>query len=340
MTVISRETVLAELGAFGTRQVLPAAVMAEYARAAMLGLCDGPPVTAQRLAGETEDLLAPLLRFRSRAFESYFSEPADESETPTPRQVIEDLAEIGDFIDVGGGYHYPAPIRAVSLDCDVKMIVGAAPVSHLAAGLDCSPKTKTVARLTRASNLELREQTLQCWLGAPSIELKRWTKEQFAAPLECTAVCADAWEAATFEVGRVKWTPAPNLSDLAPVYICREPRENIKGHRKFLARFARIDGVVSTTGLRPISNTDCSRMIHGAQLALGLSRRVWAKTLDDWIAIQFSRYTLPEILRLFKALCYDWRWTENERIEFVVPIGLRSCIQSFLARYAMHLPSP
>ena len=79
-------------------------------------------------------------------------------------------------------------------------------------------------------------------------------------------------------------------------------------------------------------------MIHGQKLHLGISRRVFAVEHGDFFSIRLNRYSLPEVLRLLKALCHDWILLENGQLEFLIPAVLRDSTRNFLSRYAMHLP--
>jgi len=332
----------AALAAIGVRtgDAIPAAVMADYARTAMFSLCDGPPVTTQKLTGNIEERLSPLVRFRSRTIEAFFTdEDADEEPSPI-RQAVDDLVEIGDFVSIGNGYHYPAPPRIVTLDSRTAFVIGGAPARYLGSLFDVDTSRPTVARLAvLPSSPGLSRQNLESWLGAPTVELKQWTHAQLHAPLEQTNIAADEWEVANFRDGP-PWGKAAQLTDLRAIYICRERRENVNGSRKFLARFERKDGIFTATAARPISNVDCRRLIHGQKLTLGINRRVFAIERGDFFAIRLNRYSLPEVLRLLKALCHDWMPLENGQLEFLIPAVLRDSTRNFLSRYAMHLPHP
>lgn len=330
------------LAAIGVRigDAIPAAVMADYARTAMFSLCDGPPVTTQKLTGNIEERLSPIVRFRSRTIEAFFTdEDADEEPSPI-RRAVDDLVEIGDFVSIGNGYHYPAAPRVVTLDSHLAFVIGAAPARYLGApfGVDVSGGT-LVRRAVLPLAAGVPRQSLESWLGAPTAELKQWTQAQLHAPLEHTTIAADEWEVASFRDGP-PWTKAAQLGDLRPAYICRELRENTNGSRKFIARFERKNSILTVTAARPISNVDCRRLIHGQKLLLGISRRVFAVQQGDFFFIRLNRYSLPEVLRLLKALCHDWMLLENGQLEFLIPAGLRDSTRNFLSRYAMHLPHP
>lgn len=336
-TILTRPEVLTAIGA-RIGESMPAAIMADYARAAMFMLCDGPPVTTQKLTGSIEERLQPILRFRSRTIDTFFTDNNVEEEPPPVKQAIDDLIDIGDFVSLGNGYHYPAPKRIVTLDSRVAFVIGGAPTRYLGSLLDVDASRPTLARLAvLPPSPDFPRQDLASWLGAPTIELKQWTREQLQVPLERTNIAADEWEVATFRDGPC-WTKATLLVDFRGTFICRELRENVNGSRKFVARFERKDGVLTATAIRPLSNVDCRRLIHGQKLTLGINRRVFAVERGDCFAIRLHRYSLPEVLRLLKALCHDWTLLENGQLEFLIPSDLRDSTRSFLGRYAIHLP--
>ena len=334
---LTKADVLTAIGVRGG-DTIPAAVMADYARAAMFSLCDGPPVTTQKLTGSIEERLSPIVRFRSRTIDAFFTdEDADEEPSPI-RQAVDDLVEIGDFVSIGNGYYYPAPSRIVILDSKLAFVIGGAPARYLGALFDVDVTCTTFARLAVFPlPAGVPRQSLESWLGAPTVELKQWTQAQLHAPLEHTTIAADEWEVATFRDGP-PWTKAAQLGDLRPTYICREYRETASGSRKFLARFERMDGIFTAIAVRPISNVDCRRLIHGQKLLLGISCRVFAVERGDFFSIRLNRYSLPEVLTLLKALCYDWMLLENGQLEFRIPAALHNFARIFLSRYAMHLP--
>ncbi len=334
---LTRPDVFAAIGV-RTGETIPAAIMADYARTVMFSLCDGPPVTTQKLTGSIEERLSPLIRFRSRAIETFFANEDTEDELSPVRQAVDDLVEIGDFVSIGNGYHYPAPPRIVTLDPRTAFVIGGAPGRYLGPHFDVDTSRPTVARLAALPlSPGLPRQNLESWLGAPTIELKEWTHGQLHAPLEQANIAADEWEVATFR-DSAPWAKATQLTDLRPIYICREPRENVNGSRKFIARFERKGGVFTAIAVRPISNVDCRRLIHGQKLTLGINRRVFAVEHGDFFAIRLSRYSVPEVLRLLKALCHDWTLLESGQFEFLISAALRDSTRNFLTRYAMHLP--
>lgn len=337
IATLTKAEVLTAIGVKGG-ETIPAAAMADYARTAMLSLCDGPPITTQKLTGSIEERLSPLVHFRSRTIDAFFTdEDADEEPSPIKR-AVDDLVEIGDFVSIGNGYHYPAAPRFVTLDAKFAFIIGGTPARYLGPLFDAD---LTCPTLVRRAILPLPagapRQSLESWLGAPTVELKQWTHAQLRAPLESTTIAADEWEIATFRDGP-PWTKVAQLDDLRPTYICRENREMTNSSRKFIARFERNEGILSAVAVRSISNVDCRRMIHGQKLLLGISRRVFAVEHGDFFSIRLNRYSLPEVLRLLKALCHDWMLLENGQLEFLIPAVLRDSARTFLSRYAMHLP--
>jgi hypothetical protein len=339
MTTLTRADMLAEIGVVGGGDAIPAAIMADYARSAMLSLCDdGLPVTTQKLTGSVEERLSPIVRFRSRTIDTFFANEETEDEPSPIRQAVDDLVEIGDFVSIGNGYHYPASPRVVVVDSSVAFIIGGAPARYLGAAFEVDVSRTTLARLA-ATPLPTRlpRQSLESWLGAPTFELKQWTKTQLQAALEPTVITADDWEVAAFRDGP-PWMPASQVNDFGPIYICREHREAVNGSRKFLARLERANGILTAIAVRPISNLDCRRLIHGQKLLLGIARRVFATDRGDFFSIRLSPYSLPEVLQLLKALCYDWKAEQNGQIEFLILAALRDSARNFLRRYAMHLP--
>lgn len=334
---LTRPDALAAIGV-RTGDAIPAAVMADYVRTAMFSLCDGPPVTTQKLTGSVEERLSPVVRFRSRTVEAFFTDEESDDEPSPIRQAVDDLVEIGDFVAVGNGYHYPASPRIVTLDTHSAFVIGGAPARYLGPLFDVDASGPTLARLAVLPLAAgVPRQSLESWLGAPSVELRQWTHAQLHARLEPTTIAADEWEVATFRDGP-PWMKATQLSDLRPTYICREHRETTNGSRKFLARLERKNGILTATAVRPISNVDCRRLIHGQKLTLGINRRVFAVERGDFFSIRLNRYTLPEVLRLLKALCHDWMLLENGRLEFLIPATFHTATRNFLSRYAMHLP--
>ena len=334
---LTRPDALAAIGV-RTGDAIPAAVMADYVRAAMFSLCDGPPVTTQKLTGSVEERLSPVVRFRSRMIESFFTDEDSDDEPSPIRQAVDDLVEIGDFVSVGNGYHYPASARIVTLDAHSAFVIGGAPARYLGSLFDVDTSGPTLARLAVLPlSVGVPRQSLESWLGAPSVELRQWTHAQLHARLEPTTIAADEWEVATFR-DNPPWMKATQLKDFRPTYICREHRETTSGSRKFLARLERKNGILTATAVRPVSNVDCRRLIHGQKLTLGINRRVFAVDQGDFFSIRLNRYALPEVLQLLKALCHDWMLLETGQLEFLIPAAFRTATRNFLSRYAMHLP--
>ncbi|MCR6654644.1 MAG: hypothetical protein NVV63_02285 [Opitutus sp.] len=338
IATLTKPEVLAAMGA-RTGDSIPAAIAADYARTAMFALCDGPPVTTQKLCGSVEERLQPLVRFRSRTVETFFGGDEEEDESASVKSAVDDLVQIGDFVSVGNGYHYPAAPRLVRLDAQTCLIIGGAPSRHLGPQFDVDTSRPTLARLAVPSpSASLPQQDLASWLGAPTVELRQWTREQLQVPLERTNIAAEEWEVANLRDGP-PWTKATLLPALRGIFICRELRENVNGSRKFIARLERKEGMLTAVASRPVSHVDCRRLLHGQKLILGINRRVVAVERGDFFAIRLHRYSLPEVLRLLKALCHDWTLSENGQLEFLISASLRYAVRGFLGRYAMHLPS-
>jgi hypothetical protein len=71
---------------------------------------------------------------------------------------------------------------------------------------------------------------------------------------------------------------------------------------------------------------------------LGINRRVFVVERGKFFAIRIHRYSVPEVLRVLKAMCHHWTLLENGQLEILISTMLRASTQSFLGRYAMHLP--
>jgi hypothetical protein len=96
------------------------------------------------------------------------------------REALDELAEAGDAIEVGGGHWLPAAVREVAGDASLstRLLVGGLPTdvlpTHLQAFVDAHGPFRHVHGDALRAELELPTQPLEAWADVPNASLQAW----------------------------------------------------------------------------------------------------------------------------------------------------------------------
>ena len=107
------------------------------------------------------------------------------------RNAMDELGQVGDLVELPGGYWHPAVVREISLETrgDV-LLVGGLPTSVLPQQLRATVTSRRAFRWVRpglaAGALGAETETLGTWVGRPSASLIDWSQELLSSDIPQT----------------------------------------------------------------------------------------------------------------------------------------------------------
>lgn len=132
-----------------------------------------------------------------------------EGGTVRTRDVVHRLGEIGDIVELGGGFWAPGPVRIVRAADGREgalLVVGGAPFEALEIKFATRVSCVGCGRFVRPNRAGLRRlrvehelQSVDDWLGGPSENLSTWTRRTFKLLVENMSAAADV-EASECEI--------------------------------------------------------------------------------------------------------------------------------------------
>lgn len=334
--VIDRQQAFGALGARPDRPAIPAASLAEQVRVACFSVSEGRATTNQKISAKVEERIAPIVRFPASSFQSFVA--GEEAMEASPvRDVIDCLLDVGDFVAVGQGYVYPTAPRIVSLGGEYDLLISGGPSFALRNRIAAGGPICLIRAIPTGGATGLPAQSLANWLGAPSLELEAWTREQFQQVLPKIVTDASHWKVAALDRGEWSWQPADAMPHTNGVVLCQEPKEPGPGNRWLLARLRKGPSGVSTTEALELPKGTGHRLLHGLHLQAEQFRRVVIKVESQHFSLRMSRFALPEVLRFLRAVSFDILEEANNRLHFTIAREFHRTVEQLLSRYAFRL---
>jgi len=104
------------------------------------------------------------------------------------RNALDELGQVGDLVELSGGYWYPAAVREVDLEeTNDVLIVGGVPTSalppHVKPHVSSRRAFRRVPRGLAVAALGADVETLSTWLGRPTTSLIEWGREILQADI-------------------------------------------------------------------------------------------------------------------------------------------------------------
>ncbi len=335
---IDQSEAIGALGARPDRLAIPTSSLAEQVRVACFSVSEGRVATIQKIAAKVEERIAPIVRFPASSFQSFVS-GEEASEASPVRDIIDCLLDVGDFVAVGQGYIYPTAPRIVSLGGEYDLLISGGPSFALRDRITEGGPICLTRAIPASGAAGLPAQSLPNWLGAPSLELDAWTREQFQQFLPKIVTDATHWKVAVLDHGEWSWQPAEAMSHTSGVMLCQEPKEPRPGYRWLLARLRTGPSGVSTTEALELPRGAGYRLLHGLHLQAEQFRRVGIKVESQHFSLRMSRFALPEVLRFLRAVSFDILEEANNRLHFTIAREFHRTAEQLLSRYAFRLIS-
>lgn len=225
------------------------------------------------------------------------------------RPILDDLRNIGDLADLGGGFWIGTPSRLVEMsDPELLLVIGGAPTRAIETAFGARVESAAAARFVRRT--QINRSALEClqrvaiWLGSPE-PLPDWTRRVVSAherrlsnPEETSADALEIYVPDIFRDQRKqgRWMRAADIRQpFAQLRLCR-PRASFAAawdRPYYLGLFGYRQGGLTLKRSAPVSYDLTRRLRFGLDEQLQVRRSAGIRVDGDTCTLDL-RYPLPE----------------------------------------------